>query len=60
MKLEYKIGIDLSFIKTKKAFRNYTCFILRRFGLFLIHLQSINKATLDNASISKPKDSKTL
>jgi len=30
---------------------------LRRFGLFLIHLQSKNKATLGNASNSKPKDS---
>jgi len=32
---------------------------LRRFGLFLIHLQSKNKATLVNASNSKPKDSVT-
>jgi len=29
---------------------------LRSFGLFLIHLQSKNKATLGNASNSKPKD----
>jgi len=28
---------------------------LRRFGLFLIHLQSKNKTTLGNASNSKPK-----
>jgi len=48
-----------SFINTKKAFKNYTCFILRRFGLFLIHLQSKNKATLGNASNSNPKDSVT-
>jgi len=32
---------------------------LRRFGLFLIHLQSKNKATLGNAVNSKPKDSVT-
>jgi len=32
---------------------------LRRFGLFLIHLQSKNKATLVNASNAKPKDSVT-
>jgi len=32
---------------------------LRRFGLFLIHLQSKNKATLGNASNSRPKDSVT-
>jgi len=61
-----------SFINTKKAFKdltvsstlkkpskNYTRFTLRRFGLFLIHLQSKNKATLGNASNSKPKDSVT-
>jgi len=24
----------------KKPSKNYTCFILRRFGLYLIHLQS--------------------
>jgi len=30
----------------KKPAKNYTCFILRRFGLFLIHLQS--KIILDN------------
>jgi len=36
----------LHFINTKKALKNYTCFILRRFGLFLIHLQS--KTELDN------------
>ena len=40
----------------KKPSKNYTCFILRRFGLFLIHLQSKNKARLANASNSKPKD----
>jgi len=32
---------------------------LRRFGLFLIHLQSKNKATPGNAGNSKPKDSVT-
>jgi len=40
----------------KKPSKNYTCFILKRFGLFLIHLQSKNNATLGN---SKPKDSVT-
>jgi len=49
----------ICFINTKKAFKNYTCFIFRRFGLFLIHLQSKNKVTLGNASNSKPKDSMT-
>jgi len=43
----------------KKPSRNYPCFILRRFGLFLFHPQSKNKATLGNASNSKPKDSVT-
>ena len=38
----------------KKPLKNYSCFILRRFGLFLIHLQSKIKATLGNASNSKP------
>jgi len=33
--------------------------LLRRFRLFLIHLQSKNKATLGNASNSKSKDSVT-
>jgi len=37
----------------KKPSKNYTCFISRRFGLFLIHLQSENKATLGNVSNSK-------
>ena len=32
---------------------------MRRFGLFSIHLQSKNKATLGNASNSNPKDSVT-
>jgi len=36
--------IKNSFIKTKKAFKKQYIFILRRFGLFLIHLQSKNKA----------------
>ena len=48
-----------SFINTKKPSKNYACFVLRRFRLFLIHLQSKNKATLGNASNSKPKDSVT-
>jgi len=43
----------------KKPSKNNTCFILRRFGLFLIHLQSKNKVTLGSASNSKPKDSIT-
>ena len=39
--LEHKTGIDLTVSSTlKKPSKNYTCFILRRFGLFLIHLQS--------------------
>jgi len=58
--LEHKIGIDLTVSSTlKKPSKNYTCFILRRLVLFLIHLQSKNKATLANASNSKPKDSVT-
>ena len=41
----YKTGIDLTVSSTlKKPSKNYTCFISRRFGLFLIHLQSENKA----------------
>ena len=48
---------DNCFINTKKAFKKLYIFILRRFGVFLIHLQSKNKATLGNASNSKPKDS---
>jgi len=56
--LEHKIKKDLTISSTlKKPSKNYTCFILRLFGLFLIHLQSKNKATLRNASNSKPKDS---
>ena len=31
----------LSFINTKKAFKKLYIFILRRFGLFLIHLHSL-------------------
>jgi len=39
--LEHKTGIDLTVSLTlKKPSKNYTGFILRRFGLFLIHLQS--------------------
>jgi len=57
---EHKIGIDLAVSSTlKKPSKNYTCFILRRFGLFLIHFQSKNKATLGNGSNSKQKDSVT-
>jgi len=53
--LEHKTGIDLTVSSTlKKPSKNYACFILRRFGLFLIHLQSKNKATLGNVSNSKP------
>ena len=40
------------FSNTKKVFKKLHIFILRRFGLFLIHLQSKNKATLGNASNS--------
>jgi len=58
--LEQKIGIGSTVSSTlKNPSKNYTCFILRRFGLFLIHLQSKNKATLGNDSNSKPKDSVT-
>jgi len=53
--LEHKTGIDLTVSSTlKKPSKNYTCFISRRFGLFLIHLQSKNKPTLGNVSNSKP------
>jgi len=52
MALVNKINIFDFFINTKKAFKNYTCFISRRFGLFLIHLQSENKATLVSNSFS--------
>jgi len=53
--LEHKTGIDLTVSSTlKKPSKNYTCFISRHFGLFLIHLQSENKATLGNVSNSKP------
>ena len=39
--LEHKTGINLTVSSTqKKSSKNCTCFILRRFGLFLIHLQS--------------------
>jgi len=35
--LERKTGIDLTVSSTlKKPSKNYTCFILRRFGLFLM------------------------
>jgi len=54
------IGIDLTVSSTlKMPSNNYTCIILRRFGLVSIHLQSKNKATLGNASNSKAKDSVT-
>jgi len=46
-------------MNTKKVLKKYTCFIFRRFGLFLTHLQLKNKATLGNASNSKPKDTVT-
>jgi len=53
--LEHKTGIDLTVSSTlKMPSKNYACFISRRFGLFLIHLQSKNKATLANVSNSKP------
>jgi len=32
--------------KPKKPSKNYTCFILRRFELFLIHLQSKKETVL--------------
>jgi len=41
--MEHKIGIDLTVSSTlKKPSKNYTCFVSRRFGSFLIHLQSKN------------------
>jgi len=40
--LEHKTGIDLTVSLTLIPSKNYTCFISRRFGLFLIHLQSQN------------------
>jgi len=36
-----------SFIDTKKAFKNYTCFTLRQFRLFSIHLHSSVKKQMD-------------
>jgi len=43
--VEHKIATHLTVSSTlKKPSKNYTCFILRRFGLFLIHLQSKIKA----------------
>jgi len=51
------LWLDSSTLKNPSE--NCTCFILRRFGLFLIHLQSKNKAKLGNASNSKPNDSVT-
>ena len=48
-----------SFINIKKSFKKLYIYILRRFGLFLTNLQLKNKATLGNASNSKPKDSVT-
>jgi len=39
--MEHKISIDLTVSSTqKKPSKHFSCFILRRFGLFLIHLQS--------------------
>jgi len=36
----------------KKTSKNHSCFILRRFGLFFIHLQSKKyKTTLGNVSV---------
>jgi len=51
VKNRYKCKFSLTLEKPSK---NYTCIVLRRFGLFLIHLQSKNKATR-NVSNSKPK-----
>jgi len=49
--LEHKTAIDLTVSSTlKKPSKNYTCFISRRFGLFLIHLQSENKCQKINPS----------
>jgi len=46
-----------SFINTKKAIKKLHVLFWDVSRLFLIHLQSKNKATLGNASNSKPKDS---
>ena len=47
-------------VYVQKAFKKLYIFILRRFGLILIHLQSKNnKATLGSVSNSKAKDSVT-
>ena len=49
--LDHKIGIDLTVSSTlKNPSINYSCFVFRRFGLFLIHLQPKNKATPGNDS----------
>jgi len=54
-----KLKSSFSVLSTlKKPSKNYTCYILRRFGLFLIDLQSKNKETLDNASNSSQNKAK--
>jgi len=52
--------MDLTLSSTlKKPSKSSTFFILRRFVLFIIHLQSKNTEALGNAINSKPKDSVT-
>jgi len=52
--LDHEIGIDLTVSSIlKKPSKDYACYILRCFRLFLIHLQSKNKTTLGNGSNSK-------
>ena len=47
LKLCYVSVTSFSYLSTlKKPSKNYTCFISRRFGIFLIHLQSKNKAKI--------------
>jgi len=58
--LKHKTGIDLTVSSTlNKPSKNYTCFILRRFGLFLIHLQSENKQ-FNSMTQLKDRDNKRI
>jgi len=52
-RIEYlNLSRVLSFSLTlKKPSKNYTCFILRRFGLFLIYLQSKKKLSEDGLQL---------
>jgi len=47
--LEHKTGIDFTvWLTLKKPSKNYACVIWRRFGLFVIHLQSKKSKTSQN------------